>query len=172
MAISLSCVSCQRKIKAKDEHAGRKIKCPECGQVLTVPPAVPAAEEETTREPAPRQDTEAPEPRRRRPGGILSMDTNQLGEAFKNFDVRRFTIVGWLLFAVSVAVAALGYVLVEMNYETIMDVPKNQRMYTKWFAPYAIAVSVGGLGCFFLRLGNPLSARHPSYPSQSGHGPG
>jgi hypothetical protein len=36
MPIAFSC-SCGRKINAKDEHAGKKAKCPACGQVVTVP---------------------------------------------------------------------------------------------------------------------------------------
>jgi len=41
MAIAFSC-SCGRKINAKDEHAGKKAKCPGCGQVVTVPGKVAA----------------------------------------------------------------------------------------------------------------------------------
>ncbi len=36
MAISLTCPSCERALKVKDELAGRKIKCPACGSVITV----------------------------------------------------------------------------------------------------------------------------------------
>ncbi len=36
MPISLSC-SCGRAIRARDDLAGRMVKCPECGAVLTVP---------------------------------------------------------------------------------------------------------------------------------------
>lgn len=36
MAISFSC-SCGKKINAKDEHAGKKGKCPQCGGMITVP---------------------------------------------------------------------------------------------------------------------------------------
>jgi hypothetical protein len=46
MAIAFSC-SCGRKINAKDEHAGKRVKCPGCQQPVTVPsagaPAKPAA---------------------------------------------------------------------------------------------------------------------------------
>ena len=37
MAIALTCSECERDMKVKDELAGRKIKCPECGSVLMVP---------------------------------------------------------------------------------------------------------------------------------------
>src|SRR5438874_2601141 len=36
MAISLTCPSCERALKVKDELAGRKIKCPACGSVIAV----------------------------------------------------------------------------------------------------------------------------------------
>ncbi|HEV2294476.1 MAG TPA: hypothetical protein VGR35_11520 [Tepidisphaeraceae bacterium] len=36
MAIAFSC-SCGRKINAKDEHAGKRVKCPGCQQPITVP---------------------------------------------------------------------------------------------------------------------------------------
>ena len=38
MAIAFSC-SCGRKINAKDEHAGKRVKCPGCQQPVTVPSA-------------------------------------------------------------------------------------------------------------------------------------
>lgn len=37
MPISLSCPSCDRGLKVKDELAGRKIRCPKCSKVITVP---------------------------------------------------------------------------------------------------------------------------------------
>lgn len=37
MAIALTCSECEHDMKVKDELAGRRIKCPECGQVLAVP---------------------------------------------------------------------------------------------------------------------------------------
>src|SRR5437868_6904629 len=36
MAIALTCPSCARELKVKDELAGRKIKCPKCGKVIAV----------------------------------------------------------------------------------------------------------------------------------------
>lgn len=37
MAIPLECTGCGKKLKVKDESAGKRIKCPECQAVLTVP---------------------------------------------------------------------------------------------------------------------------------------
>jgi serine/threonine protein kinase len=43
--LAFPCPSCQKKLQVADEHAGKKVKCPGCGQVLTVPvPAPPPAE--------------------------------------------------------------------------------------------------------------------------------
>jgi hypothetical protein len=41
MAIAFSC-ACGRKINAKDEHAGKRVKCPGCQQPVTVPKAATA----------------------------------------------------------------------------------------------------------------------------------
>lgn len=41
MAIAFNC-SCGRKINAKDEHAGKRVKCPGCQQPITVPSAAAA----------------------------------------------------------------------------------------------------------------------------------
>jgi len=162
MAISLSCPSCRRKLKVKDELAGRRIKCPGCTEVFAVPEPEqlvdaesPAQKERAARQdleaslgPATQDDEVAPAPKKKKKG-ILSMDVEELNKAFRNFDVSRFTITGWLLFAVSVAVSIAGYVVVEMNYKAIMGIPDNQQVYIKLFAPYGIAAAGGGVGCFF-----------------------
>jgi Zn-finger nucleic acid-binding protein len=36
VAIAVSCPSCDRELKVKDELAGRKIKCPKCGEAIAV----------------------------------------------------------------------------------------------------------------------------------------
>jgi len=58
MAITLSCPSCGKHVLARDESAGKNVKCPGCGTVLHVPAAkVYAAEVD---EPAPRQPSPRP----------------------------------------------------------------------------------------------------------------
>ena len=37
MAINTTCPHCRKKIRAKDEHAGRRAKCPACKNELRVP---------------------------------------------------------------------------------------------------------------------------------------
>ena len=46
MPISFQC-GCGKALKARDELAGRAVKCPECGEGLTVPTPEPIAEDET-----------------------------------------------------------------------------------------------------------------------------
>jgi predicted RNA-binding Zn-ribbon protein involved in translation (DUF1610 family) len=58
MAISVQCPACQKLLKAEEESAGKRIKCPSCGEVLAVPVAAtvsaPApAEEGGERRPCP-----------------------------------------------------------------------------------------------------------------------
>lgn len=42
MPIIVDCVRCRRRLEARDEWAGRRVKCPGCGETLTIArPAVP-----------------------------------------------------------------------------------------------------------------------------------
>jgi hypothetical protein len=79
MTLTFSC-PCGQELQAREEHAGRRTRCPKCGQELAIPavrpaspPAPPARPEAVTRRPPP--DTSRPEdepereasrPRRRR----------------------------------------------------------------------------------------------------------
>ena len=42
MAITFAC-TCGKKLQAREEFAGRKMKCPKCGTVLQIPEAAPPA---------------------------------------------------------------------------------------------------------------------------------
>jgi DNA-directed RNA polymerase subunit RPC12/RpoP len=44
MTISVQCGSCGKRFAAKEKLAGRKVKCPQCGGVLTIPKPRPAPE--------------------------------------------------------------------------------------------------------------------------------
>src|SRR5207249_7669214 len=35
--ITFECSGCNRKLQAKEERAGKKVKCPQCGQVVLIP---------------------------------------------------------------------------------------------------------------------------------------
>jgi HEAT repeat protein len=43
MPINVECPGCARKLKAKEDLAGKRVKCPSCGQVIVVPAARPAS---------------------------------------------------------------------------------------------------------------------------------
>jgi hypothetical protein len=43
MSIRVQCPGCEKKLKAKDELAGKRVKCPGRGQVLEVPRASAAS---------------------------------------------------------------------------------------------------------------------------------
>jgi tetratricopeptide (TPR) repeat protein len=49
---------CGQKLKTKEEHAGKRVKCPGCGKVLTVPGAAPAVDKAEPSQPR-RQPTAA-----------------------------------------------------------------------------------------------------------------
>lgn len=42
MPVSFKCSGCGKPMTAKEEHAGRRIKCGKCGTILTIPGAKPA----------------------------------------------------------------------------------------------------------------------------------
>ena len=54
MSIRVLCPSCQKKLNAKEELAGKRVKCPGCGQVLVV--AAPDPELEAPNEDTPARD--------------------------------------------------------------------------------------------------------------------
>lgn len=60
MSISVQCTGCKKSFKTKDEFAGRRIKCPGCGQVLAVPAA--EAELRVAAAPAPKKTPAAKRP--------------------------------------------------------------------------------------------------------------
>jgi RsiW-degrading membrane proteinase PrsW (M82 family) len=73
MAISLTCSSCQKRLKAKDALAGKTVPCPHCGKMVTIPRS--NAEEEAASyllsdhepepEPGNHEEENVPRPRRR-----------------------------------------------------------------------------------------------------------
>ncbi|HEY4312671.1 MAG TPA: trypsin-like peptidase domain-containing protein [Pirellulales bacterium] len=44
MAIRVTCPNCRAKLQVRDEHAGKRGKCPKCGNALDVPNKLPVAE--------------------------------------------------------------------------------------------------------------------------------
>jgi hypothetical protein len=111
------------------------------------------------RTPEPNRDEddydERPRSKKSSKKSILNQDVRELDAAFKNFDLRRFTVVGWLLFIVSVAVCIGCIVLFDRNYEQIMGAldPKDRPGSIKYVAPIAAAGAIGGLGTFFGMMG-------------------
>lgn len=164
MAISLVCPFCERTIRVKDELAGRKIRCPDCKGVVAVPSGEANADEESpprramhedqdaAREQA-RQNADEAAPPKKKKKGILSMDVNQLNQSFNNFDVRRFTPVGWLLFVIALAAGIGCGIVADMNFERIMGPRRPNELVIKYYAPAAIGGAIGGLGTFFGAMG-------------------
>lgn len=71
MSITVACPSCRKALKAPDNAAGRKVKCPKCGTVLIIPaPQQIAAPFEDLSPPAP---TMPPSPARRSNRAVLFM---------------------------------------------------------------------------------------------------
>jgi hypothetical protein len=161
MAIFLLC-SCEHKIKVRDELAGRKVKCPECGKVIVVPeleddeaprrkrpPPLEEDDDAPRKKPQPALDNDADDgPPVKKGKSIFSKDVNELDRAFNNFDIARFTLIGWLLFVVAFAVGMLCFFVVEMNYERMFG-PRGPGPISFYWVPHSIAGAIGGLGTFF-----------------------
>lgn len=63
MPISIRCSGCSRTINAPDHAAGKRVKCPACGTVLSVPAAKPATAAPAAAQPAaPARSPAAPSP--------------------------------------------------------------------------------------------------------------
>src|SRR5438270_8920383 len=43
MPVSFGCHNCGKQLQARDEFAGRRLKCPGCGTILTIPGGAAAA---------------------------------------------------------------------------------------------------------------------------------
>jgi serine/threonine protein kinase len=65
--ISFSCPQCAKGLKVKDELAGKKAKCPSCGQSVPVPATAPVVPGQSR----PQPEGAGNEPGARRPGGPL-----------------------------------------------------------------------------------------------------
>src|SRR5262245_34418749 len=63
MSIRLKCPDCDKPLKAKDELAGKRIRCPGCQSVIRVPTNAAPADESATRKtsPTPAAEDDVPE---------------------------------------------------------------------------------------------------------------
>jgi hypothetical protein len=70
MTIALTCQSCDKPLKVKDELSGKKIKCPGCGEIIAVPrekqPAASAVQKEEPRPKPSFEDDEEDRPRKKK----------------------------------------------------------------------------------------------------------
>ncbi|MCU0703273.1 MAG: zinc-ribbon domain-containing protein, partial [Fimbriiglobus sp.] len=53
MPLTIACPTCPTKLKVPDDAGGRRVKCPKCGGVMTVPQTTPPAPLAEARPPAP-----------------------------------------------------------------------------------------------------------------------
>src|SRR5215831_16798987 len=60
MPIAFGCHQCGKQLQARDEFAGRRLKCPGCGTILTIPSGAAAAPPPVAPQPPP--DVPAPPP--------------------------------------------------------------------------------------------------------------
>jgi predicted Zn finger-like uncharacterized protein len=151
MAITLSCPSCKNRLKVKDELAGRKVKCPKCKEVTRVP----ELDESDVKPPPIEEDEAAPPVQKKKKKSVLSADVNmnKWGDALANFDIRRFTAVGWVLLFLSLAAAIGCGFLANGIFDRIVPPDPRYSVYKNYLVPMSIGVTVGGLGTFFGVMG-------------------
>lgn len=101
MPIQLTC-ECNRLLVVKDEFAGKKVRCPDCKQVITVPRAAPLVAELIETRPAPPrravppplppmpppEDAFAERPHKAPPGAIAKRPTRDLYDEDDDYDRR------------------------------------------------------------------------------------
>ena len=63
MPITVQCGSCKKRLTAKEKLAGRKVKCPQCGAVLTIPEAGPTPQPGAAPRSASTRPTPSPVPK-------------------------------------------------------------------------------------------------------------
>ena len=50
MALEFRCAGCSKLLRTPDESAGKKAKCPQCGEIVDVPQATPVPTSQSNRE--------------------------------------------------------------------------------------------------------------------------
>jgi predicted RNA-binding Zn-ribbon protein involved in translation (DUF1610 family) len=81
MAILVKCASCGKSLSAPDAYAGKRVKCPGCGQVVLVPQAVPTAQQSPAAAPAPAGDPQGIRDAEPVPSGPASASLTPGGES-------------------------------------------------------------------------------------------
>jgi hypothetical protein len=133
MKLTFSCTNCGREYSADASNAGRRARCKQCGEAMTVPAEtdlIPLAEEPASPDPAARS-AEAPirgpqrmganvfvssraegesAPRRRKKRKNFDTDMERAGEEFRGFAARNAKLGAWIL-AIAVVVAVALFVV-------------------------------------------------------------
>src|SRR5438552_1831118 len=87
--IQFACIACNREMRAKDEYAGCKSKCPGCGAILIVPlKAIQMELPPATPEPPSRRDEEPDRRPRRRDDDYDGYDDRPRGRRRDRDDSR------------------------------------------------------------------------------------
>ncbi len=118
MTIEFECPECSRKYRVKDELAGRKVSCKDCGSRISVPDGYEENDEwgeyhDNEPEPVPvrRKRSGSAGQRKSRKNGQAAVGSS--GGSMYEFDVSRLTVVGWMLVFVSLVTgigSAMGIV--------------------------------------------------------------
>jgi hypothetical protein len=123
MAITLDCPSCGRNLNVPDTLAGKRVKCPQCDESVSVPAEDPEAvtNEPPNPEPAARRrprrpvedDEDVPDIRRRTDdGGISSLIPYKNGKALVAYYCGVFSLIpclGLILGPIALIFGILGY---------------------------------------------------------------
>src|SRR5258707_2975031 len=78
--ISFSCPGCIKKFNVSDDKAGKKSRCPACGQAIVVPTPTPREKSTLNPLPADRREVPSPGPARTEPATLGNVEAPPLRE--------------------------------------------------------------------------------------------
>src|SRR5262245_19102028 len=97
MPITVRCAACNHQLRVKDEYAGKRGRCPKCGQNVTIPllnaPEITAPPEPVA-PPPPTQAPERPQLFARTDSGAVAVTFDETGWVFPEEEEPR--PFGWL----------------------------------------------------------------------------
>lgn len=100
MAIHVQCKGCNKKLVAKDEMAGMRLKCPSCGQAVVI--AMPAAAPQfVSATPAPLQRVSGSKPHPTGPSPVSNVSKPEVGIARDSTGKRISNIIYGILATVA-----------------------------------------------------------------------
>lgn len=113
MPISVQCPGCGKSLHGKDELAGKRVKCPKCGQIISIPAILSSAPEATLTipSPLPAPAAAAPQVASKRPTTSDTPANSRIEFTGITQSVGPFEYVGWLIWVLAMSLVPIGLLL-------------------------------------------------------------